>query len=47
MLAIYGGASITDQTREIKRGANYCGDSGKNARHDQQRIGKYLLIFVF
>jgi ATP-dependent RNA helicase DeaD len=43
MVAIYGGASITDQAREIeKRGTNYCGDSRKNARHDQQRIGKYL-----
>jgi ATP-dependent RNA helicase DeaD len=25
---IYG-ASITDQAREIKRGTNYCGDSGR------------------
>jgi ATP-dependent RNA helicase DeaD len=29
VVAIYGGASITDQAREIRGGTNYCGDPGR------------------
>jgi ATP-dependent RNA helicase DeaD len=47
MLAIYGGASITDQTREIKRAQIIVATQGRMQDMINRGLVNISLIFVF